>query len=99
MDHLFSEMLIIHLYLMLSFQSISFQVLISEAGGPNKKKKSKEEYKRPVSTLPKDKNVKSEADSYVEMDARILKALLNVSTPAFISLVYMIIELTCVHLY
>ena len=74
-------------------------MLISEAGGPNKKKKSKEEYKRPVSTFPKDKNVKSEADSYVEMDARILKALLNVSIPAFVSLIYKIFEFTCVHLY
>ncbi|PWA96240.1 CCAAT-binding factor [Artemisia annua] len=60
-----------------------FKVLISEAGGPNKKKKSKEEYKRPVTKLPKDKNVKSEADSYVEMDARILKALLNGINRAF----------------
>ncbi|GJT23912.1 CCAAT/enhancer-binding protein zeta [Tanacetum coccineum] len=60
-----------------------FKVLISEAGGPNKKKKSKEEYKRPTSTFPKDKNAKTEADTYVEMDARILKALLNVSIPAF----------------
>nr|GEW77871.1 CCAAT/enhancer-binding protein zeta [Tanacetum cinerariifolium] len=60
-----------------------FKVLISEAGGPNKKKKSKEEYKRPTSTFPKDKNAKTEADTYVEMDARILKALLNGINRAF----------------
>ncbi|KAI7736052.1 hypothetical protein M8C21_030397, partial [Ambrosia artemisiifolia] len=59
-----------------------FKLLISEASGPNKQKKNKEEYKKPYNSS-KDKDVKSEADSHVEMDSRLLSALLTGVNRAF----------------
>ncbi|KAI3716394.1 hypothetical protein L6452_23714 [Arctium lappa] len=59
-----------------------FKVLISEAGGLNKEKKSKEEFKKAYSSS-KDKDVKSDADSHVEMDSRLLSALLTGVNRAF----------------
>lgn len=59
-----------------------FKVLISEAGGHNKEKKSKEEFKKAYSSS-KDKDVKSDADSHVEMDSRLLSALLTGVNRAF----------------
>ncbi|KAJ0674024.1 putative CCAAT-binding factor [Helianthus annuus] len=59
-----------------------FKLLISEAGGPNKQKKNKEDYKKPFSSS-KDKDVKTDADSHVEMDSRLLSALLTGVNRAF----------------
>lgn len=59
-----------------------FKVLISEAGGHTKQKKSKEEFKK-ASGSSKDKDVKSDADSHVEMDSRLLSALLTGVNRAF----------------
>lgn len=59
-----------------------FKVLISEAGGLNKEKKSKEEFKKAYSSS-KDKDVKCDADSHVEMDSRLLSALLTGVNRAF----------------
>lgn len=49
-------------------------MLISEAGGKTKEKKTKEDYKKP-----KDKDAKKDEDPHVEMDSRLLSALLTVS--------------------
>lgn len=62
-------------------------MLISEAGGHNKQKKSKEESKKNTSSF-KDKDVTSDSDSHVEMDSRFLSTLLNVSYLAFVSVLY-----------
>ncbi|KAJ0724675.1 putative CCAAT-binding factor [Helianthus annuus] len=59
-----------------------FKLLISEASGPNKQKKNKEDYKKPFSSS-KDKDVKTDADSHVEMDSRLLSALLTGVNRAF----------------
>ncbi|KAI3711943.1 hypothetical protein L1987_70492 [Smallanthus sonchifolius] len=59
-----------------------FKLLISEGGGLNKQKKSKEEYKK-ASSSSKDKDAKSDVDSHVEMDSRLLSALLTGVNRAF----------------
>ncbi|KAJ0865431.1 putative CCAAT-binding factor [Helianthus annuus] len=59
-----------------------FKLLISEAGGPNKQKKNKEDYKKPFNSS-KDKDAKTDADSHVEMDSRLLSALLTGVNRAF----------------
>ncbi|XP_023761975.1 protein SLOW WALKER 2 [Lactuca sativa] len=55
-----------------------FKVLISEAGGKTKEKKTKEDYKKP-----KDKDAKKDEDPHVEMDSRLLSALLTGVNRAF----------------
>ncbi|XP_076913735.1 protein SLOW WALKER 2-like [Bidens hawaiensis] len=59
-----------------------FKLLISEAGGNNKQKKDKEEIKK-TSSSSKDKDSKSDTDSHVEMDSRLLSALLTGVNRAF----------------
>nr|XP_043625221.1 CCAAT/enhancer-binding protein zeta [Erigeron canadensis] len=59
-----------------------FKVLISEAGGSKKQKKSKEDFKKPISSTI-DKETKTDADSHVEMDSRLLTVLLNGVNRAF----------------
>ncbi|KAL8242754.1 hypothetical protein R6Q59_013056 [Mikania micrantha] len=59
-----------------------FKLLISEPGGVSKQKKNKEEFKK-ASSSSKDKDIKSDADSHVEMDSRLLSALLTGVNRAF----------------
>lgn len=58
-------------------------MLISEAGGPNKPKKKKEDYNS------KDRDGKSDKESHVEMDSRLLTALLTVSISAYINIIFL----------
>lgn len=59
-------------------ETFIFQVLISEAGGHKMDKHSKEERKRPSSSS-QEKDMTSSSESHVEMDSRLLTALLTVS--------------------
>lgn len=59
-----------------------FKVLISEAGGHKMDKHSKEESKRPSSSS-QEKDMTSSSESHVEMDSRLLTALLTGVNRAF----------------
>ncbi|XP_071716920.1 protein SLOW WALKER 2 [Rutidosis leptorrhynchoides] len=59
-----------------------FKLLITEAGGQDKQKKNKGESKKDVISS-KDKDVKSDPDSHVEMDSRFLSNLLQGVNRAF----------------
>jgi ribosome biogenesis protein MAK21 len=60
-----------------------FKLLISEAGGSEADKKNKEEAKKKTSKSSTSKDVKSPSDAHVEMDSRLLTALLTGVNRAF----------------
>lgn len=64
----------------MNIHKVIFQVLITEAGGGEKMDKSgKAGVKKPLSSL-EDSKVESSSGSHVELDSRLLSALLMVRT-------------------